>query len=228
MTALFFPPALLPSSVTFHPESLSRSGGRSLTGSEQVVSSGAGRWRASMTFAIKGAASVQSYRAMLAALQGRTNTILVSPFDPYRPTDANGRRLSIVAAASLDGDYLFDQTGFGQDDETVIASVNAGAALRATELAMDLVDIEGPRPGQYFGIGEHLYIVTAAWQEAPADPLSVRFWPPLREAVYAADRIILDRPVCRMRLASDDGGELAVERLLNTVLTTSLDFTEAF
>jgi hypothetical protein len=223
--SVMLPPMLVPSTVSFHIDSASRSGGQSITGNEQIVDSLASRWRATASFVIKGEAKTLAWRALVAGLRGRTGEILMGPHDFYRPVDANGRKLSVVAASSL-GDcnsFLEDLSGFGQDQPT-LATVAALGVLRATQITIDTGNIPLPRPGHYVGIGERLHLITAIWEATPGADVQARIWPPLREQVAAGTPLILDRPVCKMRLASDDSGQLTLER--NFPATASLDFVE--
>lgn len=55
---------------------------------------------------------------------------------------------------------------------------------------------------------------------------AIDIWPPLREAVAAETPLILGRPVCKMRLASDDEGALEMEDWI--VGRPAIEFEEAF
>jgi len=176
-----WPFQLRPRSSLWHPDVPSRSGGMSITGYEQVTASNAGRWRASIAISLRREPAVLAYRAMISQLQGRAGTILVPYFQAYRPRNLNGRKLSTCRAASYEGNlYNFDLSGWGQDDFT-FATLEIGAQAGATQISLNLVDGEGPRPGHYFGIGERLYLVQSVWQVTPDSPTQVRFWPRLRE-----------------------------------------------
>lgn len=207
--AMEFPGALRPSRpATFHPENPSRSGGISLTGSEQVTISPAGRWRATLELPVYSELTALAYRAFIAQLEGKAGTVLVPKWEVFGPRDMNGRRFSFRDTAS-DG-LNFDLTGFGQSDQTH-AVLAAGAALGATRISVALLDGEGPRPGQYFGLGQRLHLCQAVWQVSEGDPTTIQFWPRLRQAVPSGERVILDRPVCLMRLAEDMSGELDLD-----------------
>jgi hypothetical protein len=209
--AIPFPPALWPVRIGFSLENASRSGGASITGAEQVVVSASSRWRASATFNLVGEWRVLSWRAFLASLDGRAGEFEIGPFDRFRPHDVNGRRLSNVPAAKIGDDLLFDLSALGQT-ETTHATLAANAALRATRVTLTAAPSwTVPRPGQYFGIGARLYIARAVYRATESDPWTVDFRPGLRTAATAGDRVILDRPVCTMRLASDDTGALDLE-----------------
>ncbi len=209
--AINWPYAVFPKSAMFHPENQSRSGGASLTGSEQVTISNSGRWRARTASPILTENSVLAWRAFVSLMEGRAGTVLVPKWDNYGVRDMNGRELNEVGAASYDGDeWNFDMSGFGQSEITH-ATLSASAALNATRLSINVTDGEGPRPGQYIGIDQRLYMVQLAWEEGEGDPLQVQIWPRLRVGAASATRVILDRPVCLMRFASDQTGELELD-----------------
>ena len=79
----------------FTPVPRSRGGGVSLSGVEQVVSSGAGIWKATIgNVAIRTSDQIRLWRSLQALLQGRVNPVLVSPCDAARtpwPLDGTGR-----------------------------------------------------------------------------------------------------------------------------------------
>lgn len=225
INALPIPPALRPIRVGFSPENVSRSGGVSITGGEQVVASASGRWRARAVFNVLREDRVLAWRAFIASLNGRAGLLEIGPFDFHRPADANGRRVSNVEAAQVSGlGFLFDHSGFGQQDFT-FATLAAGAALRATRITINAANSwQAPRAGQYFGIGQRLYIVTAIYRAANSGPWTVDFWPQLRAAASAGERIITDRPICLMRLASDEIGGLDLD--FGRIGQASLDLVE--
>lgn len=238
---LVWPGALKPVNVTWHLEQQSRSGGASITGSEQIVSSGAGRWRASVDVVARRherrgpnrpshpnaerEEAVLALRGFIAAMEGRVGEVVLPTFDGYRPRDDQGHMLSGCHQASLDGLFFFEHWGFGQDEFTH-AILAANASLGATQITVNVLDGQGPRPGHYFGIGERLYIAQQTWQDNPDGVTFIRFAPRLRAAATSGTRVILDRPVCRMRLASDDTGELTLE--MRRWGQTTIEFVEAW
>src|SRR5690606_20205859 len=101
-------------------------------------------------------------------------------------------------------------SGFGQSD-FVHAKLAVPAALGASRLSIIVADGAGPRPGQYIGIGQRLHMVQLAWEVVEGGPLQVQVWPRLRASAAMGERVILDRPVCLMRFASDQTGELELD-----------------
>jgi hypothetical protein len=213
--AISLPPILIPSRTMFIQENASRSGGVSITGAEQVVVSGGGRWRAQLSFPVGREEWVLSWRALIARLQGRARTVLVTPFDAYAPADINGRRLPPIEGAPIesnDGGLLFsDTSAFGQDEATYV-TLAANASLGATRITVTgAASWMVPRPGQYFGIGENLYMAELVYQASVSTTWTIDFSPRLRAAAVTGARIITDRPMCTMRLADDKAGELALD-----------------
>lgn len=223
-----WPAGIFPRSGMFHPDSTSRSAGQSIAGSEQVTV-GQTRWRASFSGPVVTEESVLAWRAFVADMGGRAGTVLVPRWEAYGPVDVNGRRLSYVPAATYDnvgptGGLNFDLSGFGQDEPTH-ATLAASASINATRISVNLNDVEGPRPGQYFGIGERLYLATRVWQVEEDDPTQIEFTPWLRAAANSGVRVILDRPVCLMRFAQDQTGELELD--MGLWGSSGLEFVEA-
>lgn len=223
--AINWPAALLPRMVEFSPENQSKSGGLSMTGSEQLTISNAGRWRAKVTVSVRAESSNLALRAFVAAMEGRAGTVLVPKWERFRPTDVNGRELAQVPSAGYGcNEFNFDLSGFGQSEFTH-ATLAASAAAGATQVSVNLLDGDGPRPGHYFGMGQRLYRSAAVWQANEGDPTQVRFWPRLRASDVSGTRVILDRPVCLMRFADDGSGESALSRAGSGRVT--FDFVEA-
>jgi hypothetical protein len=221
-SAIEWPAALVPSAAMFHPDMPSRSGGASLSGSEQVNVSPAGRWRARLEIPVHTETKVLAHRALIAQLSGRAGTVLVPKWEMFGPKDSDGRRLNHRNAAGPGS--IFDGSGYGQSD-LVYATVTASAAAFSTRVIITLINGEGPRPGQYIGFRQRLHLVQGVWQETEGEATVVQFWPQLREVIPAGEVAILDRPVCLMRLAADNSGELMLDQYQGQA---TLEFVEAY
>lgn len=226
--AMDWPAALPLRRVDFTPAYQSRSGGQSVSGSEQIIVSPAAMWKASVGVAVRGEDANLAVRAFVAQMEGRAGTVLVPKWDKHRPRNKNGRQFSQAKAAGYGesgGDaFNWDLSGLGQQD-TVQARLSSGAGLRDTQISVDLIDGDGPRPGHYFGIDQRIYRCQQVWQEDVGDPAEVQFWPPLRAAAADNTPVILDRPVCLMRFATDDTGDIALSRAGSGMVM--FDFMEA-
>ncbi len=221
-----FPPGLWPTRVMFDIELASRSGGASISGSEQIVASGSGRWRASASFSLNNEIRVLAWRAFRASLDGMAGTFEVSPFDFYRPAEINGRKVSGVDHASFAPESVFhDGSAFGQLSQTY-ATVAANASAGVTRITVSTAaPWMTPRPGQYFGINGRLYIVTRSYRALQTDPWTLDFRPRLRASATAGDKVITDRPTTLMRLASDGSGSL--DLAFGRIGSANLEFVEA-
>lgn len=218
LVAASWPGTVFPRSGSFYLENQSRSGGVSILGNEQVIGAPSARWRARFSAPVATEATVLAWRAFVAAMSGRAGTVLAPKWEAYGPRDGNGRRFEEQATALYGDDALindgtnFDLSGFGQDDTPVYATVAANAQINATQIAVNYAEgIDGVRPGQYFSIGQRLYMVTQTWQIDDDAPIQIRFSPWLREAVTIGTPVIIDRPVCLMRFAQDQTGELELD-----------------
>lgn len=220
LQAASWPASVFPRSSMFMLENQSRSGGAGILGNEQVTVAPSARWRARVSMPIVTENAVLSWRAFVAGMAGRAGTVLVPKFDQYGARDANGKRFSDLASAPWggtdgqfeDGGLGFELTGWGQDDAPVYATLAASAAVNATQISVTYATgIDGVRPGQYFGIGQRLYLCTQTWQEYEGDPVQIRFTPWLRAGASAGATVIIDRPVCLMRFAGDQTGELELD-----------------
>lgn len=253
-----WPFLLMPSQVTWQHSGASYTGGRNLNGGQQVVRSDAGFWRASWSGPVYGEDRTLAYRAMMAQLEGMAGEIEVPCITSWRPYDKNGRMLSAAAAASVSGRSLFNHAGWALT-EPVFMTVRDGALAGVMRLTIRHPEVQGLRPGHYFGIGNRLYIVSRCWQlsyeyaEQVVSELTyggvaltyggdqpvagsggvvvngenvevIEFWPRLREPVTAETPLILGRPVCLMRLSSDDTG--ALEQSVEGISRPTLEFEE--
>lgn len=217
LVAASWPVHLWPSRSDFMPENQSRSGGVSILGNEQVTVAPSTRWRARLTIPTNNERAILSWRAFVGGMGGRAGTVMVPTWNVFGTRDANGRRFNDQRAAAWGDDIeldavAFDLSGFGQDDEPVYASLAANAQVNATQIAVTYAEgIDGVRPGQYFGIGQRLYLVTQTWQVDEGQPTQIRFTPWLREGWAAGAPLIIDRPVCLMRFAQDQTGDLELD-----------------
>lgn len=226
------PSNLVPTSASYRLQNVSRGGGASLSGIEQVVASNAGVWAADLAFSLAGPRAIEreqtalALRGFLAGAQGRAGEILVPVFDAYKPRDAHARRLNGVAAVSFsDRTRLFEGGGFAQLDATH-ATLALAAVAGTIDLTIAITDGWGLRPGHFLGLADRLYIVRAAWRDTANGPQKVRVAPRLRAAAVLGTPVLLDRPVCRMRLLDDGQGKDLAFDLLRFGSTT-LSFVEA-
>lgn len=158
-------PADLPVFLNFRKTGQSASAGRALDGSEMAVSSAGGYWTAAGTVKVHREA-VLSWRALYAALDGRSGRVLVPMISRYRPTDMNGHQVSAATANPLGygrgRQMLGDLGGIGYR-ETPIMWTSGPASLRSTQIVVSHPNVAPIRPGQYFGIGQRVHLVARRW-----------------------------------------------------------------
>lgn len=160
-----FPFQLPPSAVQFRKSSTSRSGGRSINGSEQVVRSDAGFWQATVSVEVpsigqRGEDRTLAYRAFYGALEGMASEILVPCPPEWRPTDHNGAMLSQNGAGVAGG--LNQLVGLAPAPEPEV-TLRRDASLGDTEVTIAHPGIPPLRAGHFFGIGYRLYLIHTAY-----------------------------------------------------------------
>lgn len=189
----------------------SRSGGVSLTGSEQIVETPTGRWRARLSFKVR-RKDVLWIRALLAGLRGRAGTFLIGPFDLIGAPEVAGHELWAVELGLL--------------SDLVPASTIAAAEMNSRSITMRFPAGEAPSRGNYLSVGQRLHVVTDVAQVGASD-FTCAIAPWLRDDVPAGTVVSFSSPVCLMRLSTiPDGGLPVAGRDL--VTTVSLDLVEAF
>lgn len=213
-------------SPQFMLQNPSRSGGIALNGQEQTVSSGAERWRATIPLFVTGRAALLEFHAFIASMLGQAGEVLVPTFSgrfanwPLETFNGEltGRVLhpGITRRKSLDGTIYEDP----EVPSTSAITATAGAAsLGATSIVITVSQGQAMQPGQLFGIGQRLY------RALTVSGATVTFRPKLRVAVTSGTAVLLTRPLCLMKFASDDEGA-DLDHLFGGPVT--LNFVEAF
>lgn len=237
--ALILPASMRCFSETWRIKMASRSGGQSLTGTEQIVSSPAGRWVAKASFHLLDEDEAQlDVRGFIAALDGQAGTFMIGPVDwrgqPWNVEPTVGTIITPgVAAADIAQDPAFDTN----PDTTgrLDFSLAQPAAMNATSLTITRTKGGRLKRGQYLQIADRLHIITGLTTPDPTDPNSQQPIPgnigvtirPWTRAAYAAGTPInFTSPQCVMRFADADQG--AIEMATSPLSDLSLDLVEAF
>lgn len=217
-----FPHLALWQEAQFHLTGQSLDMAESISGAQTTVPTLRGKWMASCNFALHGEAATLQWQAFLAQMQGRIGTTLVPARSRYRPKDRDGKPLPFCKIANIRDAQTWEHFGL---TNTPIARIRlaAAAALRATELSLDLVNSTGLRPGQFFSIGDRLHRVQHHWQ--PGNAHRVMIEPPLRAAAAEGARLEIERPVCRMRMTTETEG--LFDQSLNVMPGVTVNFMEA-
>jgi hypothetical protein len=220
MTTPRWPQTLPPKETTFTVDLPSTSGGPAIGGYEQVVQSTTGRWSASFTFHISphrpvGGNGVLFFRWFQGYMQGRANSIVMPVFDRgLTPAGLAGSLLAPVTHS--DGTSFSDGTLY--DQPSTPAQFAGAWPVGALSLMVNMLAGQTPQPGQHFSAGERLYRIESAMPYLGlvvpgAAPVywTLDIWPPLRFAVTDGQWCEFDNPACIMRLAKDDGAQLALK-----------------
>lgn len=199
------PPRAL--SVDLSPRSLSAP--PSISGAVQVVSSDAGIWRVTFDgIPVTDQQRVRAWRGIGNLLEGRLHSILVPVSRWYQPAWTEGDNSLVEPVPHSDEALLSDGAGYvGQVNDVRLA---ASAALRATTANVNILYGGALEPGQHFSIGERLYRIRTVAYTSQASA-TITFRPPLREAVASGTRLEFDDPICRMKLASDNEMDMALD-----------------
>ncbi|WP_225768503.1 hypothetical protein [Inquilinus sp. Marseille-Q2685] len=216
-----WPQVLVANAETFRIDARTRSGGETLSGREQAVGSGLGRWVAQLTVPLHTPAKIRAMRSLLARLDGRANAVRVGPCDCR-----NGNRLIPVTGGIPYGDRALhsDGTGFRQGG----AAPAIAAAPSADGLQIRILNGSTVLPvleGSFLGIRGYLYVVVGV-SPKPGEETLLDIRPRLRTAVADGDAVEWCRARAPMRLAADDGG--AFELQLARTGTATLDLVEVW
>jgi hypothetical protein len=204
---LAFPAILRPASGGYSPVIKTLSGGQSLSGTEQVVSTLNDRWQASFTFPVRSSDDVLALRAFVTNMRGRVNTVSLPAFDggraPWR-TDEYGRLITPRSKRnpSLDGTLYADAGNLA--DTLITASLIGDTAAQATSIEVHIPIGGALKPGHLFSIGSRLYSVLSVTGSGAFYTIGI--WPWLRVAAGNSAPINFTSPACEMRFASDGEG----------------------
>lgn len=217
-----WPTILVPATEGFRLDARTKSGGETLGGREQAVSSGLARFTARLEVPLHTSAKIRAMRSLLARLDGRANAVRVGPCDCR-----NGNRV----APRVDGIPYSDDTrhsdGAGFAQGGVAPGIRDPAAAGATTVRIDLGSTILPvQPGSYIGLGGYLHIVVGVTPRPADEAADLDIRPRLRTALAAGAAVEWCHPRLPMRLAADDSGWFDLQ--LARYGTASLDLIEVF
>lgn len=174
-----------PGRITVELSTETQSGGRSLTGSRQYVQADAGFWMITLgAVRIRSNDDVLTWRELETALDGRAGRVHVPAYD--------GKRRPIPPVnATADGDVPAGAT-------TMTISVDTGATIEE---------------GMHWSVEGRLYRIRKILSSPGGPSYDVSFRPPAREAIADGTSLEFDSPVCRCRLATDDGMDIELDLL---------------
>lgn len=178
--------------------------GRTASGSLPVMRiDGGGLWVANFhDLFFRTLDEVRTFKAIRLAANNGVMPIVVPRRDPFSPFPTSVHSYDPIPHS--DGSFFSDGTGYSQ---SVISVESVGnAALRATELVLNLINCAALSAGMTFSIRHptenwRLYEITSTSIGSPPFT-TISFFPPLREAVSEGTEIEFDNPRCLMRLAN--------------------------
>lgn len=234
-------------SIMFNRRNLSRSGGLTISGIEQVVQSSSDFWEAQATIKIRNRQQIFAYRAYQAQNFGRTGEWLIPVCDA--PTTILTGGGGSTAGGGFSSGFSSGFSGGGvatAAGPTVITPVDITGrvnftAAKGSNAINFRVGAPGfnpayptavvpwaPVPGRFFSIGSRLYLIKTVSNAPPllAGNFIITFAPKLRFDAPALTTPTMEfgRPACLMRLAQDDIGQLNLDMLRFS--DVSLNFVE--
>ncbi len=216
-----WPSILVANAETFRIDARTRSGGETIQGREQVISSGLGRWIARLTVPLHTPAKIRAARSLLAKLDGRANGVRVGPCDCR-----NGNQIIPIVdhIPYNDGSFHTDGAGFQQGGTP--PAVAADAMLGANQVQIDVGATMVPvLDGTFVGLGGYLYVITGA-TPLPGEEVMLDIRPRLRTKLDAGDLVEWCHARLPMRLQTDDSG--AFELQLARSGTATFDLVEVY
>lgn len=213
---------LRPQAVGVFLRPFSRSAGMSLTGNEQVLTSGASRWEVTIDLGQQFDRDiVRQFEVLVGQMQGRKNIASICICDPYK----YGAKRAPLQQPWNDGTYFSDGTGWIAPSGGVQPLVvSAGCAAGATTITVGLTNPTrpAPEPGDYFSTSGWLYRVVSVTSGG-----IVTFHPAARRAIAAGVALATDPPRIYAHFADDDQGR-RMRKFGRWGADLSLTFVEAF
>lgn len=220
MATIWWPNSILrPRDMVPFLRPLSRSGGVSLNGVEQVIASPALRWEFTISVGREfNGETLRQFEALVARMRGRRNVAVISLCDPYR----YGDQVSPAQEPWSDGTWFTDGTGWAAPGTQPMTTA-AAAPVGAETLRTVLTNPRRPqlRVGDFFSVDQRLYRVETV------DGTDITFGPPLRVALPAGTVLDTDPARGMFRFATDGEGQRQRE-FMRWGGEVSLTFHEAF
>lgn len=218
MTTFDWPATLVPKNIQILPPRATQGLTTSLSHFTQAQSVIRPPFAITMEFDELFGGDVLAWRAIMALLEGRANTVRLPLFDLwFRASDA---AIGAGLASLSDGAAFSDGASLSTPD---LVGVTVTGVQGQRNIAVDFGRYgQLIEAGLYFGIGDHPYIAAAvSWSGSVA---TIRCSPTLRESYDAAPLRL--KPTMIGRLSNDDSGALMLQRMRHGAPTIS--FTEDF
>lgn len=228
MIAATWPHQALIQRAHWRPVGLVQNRVEGLSGETTIVPSFRGHWECEMQILLHTESQILAWDAFMGQMAGGLGVTDAPVRQRYPARDRDGHSGSARLVASLSqsgsacrGNTVGTAEHFGLSMDPVVVARTAGSIpLRGSQVRVILTNTTGIRPGHLFSIGSRLYRALRHWQDDEGHV--VQFWPPAREAVAAGAVMVLDSPVCRVRLADEANGFPQVSVAPAEIVTISL------
>lgn len=208
------------------------SGGQSASGQMPVTRlDGGGVWKAELSgVQLRSADHVRTWRALTSICDGGAQPVVVIMCDKrhFPAPIVNGVRITGGSVPYSDGSTHSDGTEY--QNSVVIADALIPAPLRGTTINIHLSQGGNLEGGEFFSIEHptmhhHIYRISTAISIGSGN-WTIKFRPPLREAVAVDELFEFDFPKCVMRLAEANAMDMALEA--RKFANPNVTFIEAF
>lgn len=221
MLLIPFPSILVPTVQRWWLDARTRSGGETVSGREQVVSSGLGRWKASLSFPLINREMILAFRAWITQMDGRANRTMIGPCDC-----SIGNRFGPAFGGIPHSDQTMFGDGAGYAQGSVPAEAVAVAAAGTYEVRIYNGSTELPiLVGSYIGLAGFFYVIVSATPQADNETV-LGILPKLRAPVPIGSPIDWCHARAPMRLATDESG--AFDLNLSRYGNPTLDLVEVW
>jgi hypothetical protein len=198
----------------------------SLTGRTQVASIDTGYWVASLPLALlEAGGDVRAFRRLAAEMAGGAFPVLVPAFDEGQAPwpDPGGWENNVNPPQEWSDETQWSD-GTGWYDPVIRVYLAEAAAARATSILLDVDNAGTIEGGELFSLaGGELHVIRRVLSSDESG-VRVAIAPGIRAAQPAGRRCEFERPVCRMRLVSEDAADLSLGLLWHAA--PSLAFVE--
>ncbi len=218
---------IAPQGAAFVKRGSSVAGSPSLTGLVQTGQIDAGHWAADLVrVAATESVGLKAFRVLQGKLGGGVNFIRVPVFDdgqrPF-PIVAGVPITPVASTEYTDGARFTDGTGFLES--SIDITMAADAPRGSTKIDVTVTNAGAIGGGEYFSIRDRLYIIRQVIS-SNGGAQSWWIWPRLRDNILDGETLNFDRPICLMRLTSQEADDLVVD--WGAWAFPDMSFVEAF
>lgn len=205
----------------------SRSGGRTLGGTQRSMRTDRGFWRITLeSVGLRSAAMRRTWGAIDTALSGMSGLVVVPAWShdvaPYAEPDCN-RVPDLVETTHDDGTDFDDGSAYAQG--LIDIEMAAFAPVGSTVATIRII-AGAPNPaGIRFSYQHALYRTGRVLQEMAADTWRVELSTAVRMPIPVGAKLEADRPTCLCHLSRDDGMSLDFSGFVPD--TATVEFVEA-